>query len=239
MEAYVRWHHPERGTLTASAFVPVAEKTGSIIPLGQWVLENACRQMRAWKDDGVNPPVVTMNLSLPQLKNSAELIKDVKNAIEKWELDPSDLNFDVTEAMIAQVTLMRNEVLAELRRIGVGISIDNFGSEYSSLDYLRTYRVNHLKITSDFMDGITRDPEHARTVRAIINFARELDIGVITEGVETEDQLDISNATSIIAQGFYFSDAIDAEHAEALLRQGVIDPPDSSRERKPPVRKRK
>jgi EAL domain-containing protein (putative c-di-GMP-specific phosphodiesterase class I) len=239
MEAFVRWHHPRRGLLTASAFVPVAEKTGSIIPLGQWVLEKACSQMRVWKDEGVNPPVITINLSLPQLKNSAELIKDVKTAIKKWKLDPADLNFDVTEAMIAQVTLMRNDVLSELRRIGVGISIDDFGSEYSSLDYLRTYRVNHLKITSDFMGGIAQDAEHARTVRAIINFARELNIGVISEGVETEEQVDISNATSVIAQGLYFSDAVDAEHAEALLRQGTIDTPDIEGGREPRARRQR
>jgi diguanylate cyclase (GGDEF)-like protein/PAS domain S-box-containing protein len=224
MEAYVRWHHPERGLLAASAFVPVAEKTGSIIALGQWVLDNVCGQMRAWRDEGVNPPVVTMNLSLPQLKNGAELIKDVRTAIDKWRLEPSDLNFDVTEAMLAQITLMRNDVLSELRRIGVGISIDDFGSEYSSLDYLRTYGVNHLKITSEFMDGAAQDPERAKTVRAIVNFARALDIGVITEGVETEEQLDVSSSTSIIAQGFYFSGAIDAGQAEAMLRHGSIDP---------------
>lgn len=223
MEAFVRWRHPKRGLLAASAFVPVAEKTGSIIPLGQWVLDNACGQMRRWHDDGVNPPVITMNLSLPQLKNSAELIRDVREAIEKWNLKPSDLNFDVTEAMLAQITLMRNDVLTELRRIGVGISIDDFGSQYSSLNYLRTYRVNHLKITSEFMDGIDENPERARTVRAIINFARELDIGVITEGVETEEQLDASSSTSIIAQGFYFSEALEPGRAGELLRDGAIN----------------
>jgi EAL domain-containing protein (putative c-di-GMP-specific phosphodiesterase class I) len=225
MEAYVRWHHPERGRLAAAEFVPIAEKTGSIIPLGQWVLENACAQMRAWRDEGVNPPVVTINLSLAQLKNGAELIKDVRAAIAKWRLEPVDLNFDVTEAMLAQLTLMRNDVLRELRGIGVGISIDDFGSQYSSLDYLRTYHINHLKITSGFMDSAGQDPERATTVRAIVNFARELGIGVVTEGVETEDQLGVSNSTSIIAQGLYFSDALDAEHAQALLRQGSIVAP--------------
>jgi diguanylate cyclase (GGDEF)-like protein/PAS domain S-box-containing protein len=224
MEAFVRWRHPKRGLLAASAFVPVAEKTGSIIPLGQWVLDQACGQMRRWRDEGVHVPVVTMNLSLPQLKNSTELISDVQTAIDKWGLDPSDLNFDVTEAMLAQVTLLRNNVLSEIRRIGVGISIDDFGSEYSSLDYLRTYHVNHLKITSAFMDGIDDNPERAKTVRAIINFARELGIGVITEGVETEEQLDASSSTSIIAQGFYFSEALDAGHAEAILRDGSVIP---------------
>jgi diguanylate cyclase (GGDEF)-like protein/PAS domain S-box-containing protein len=224
MEAFVRWHHPTRGLLPASEFIPVAEKTGTIIALGQWVLEQACRQMRTWRDEGVNPPAVTMNLSLAQLKNSRELLKDVRAALEKWKLDPSDLCFDVTEATLAQMTLMRNDVLSELRRLGVTIAIDDFGSEYSSFDYLRTYRVNHLKMTQEFIDGAIGDPERAATVRAILNLAHELHIGVVTEGVETEEQLDLSAETSIIAQGYYFSKAVDVEEANALLRKGSIAP---------------
>jgi diguanylate cyclase (GGDEF)-like protein/PAS domain S-box-containing protein len=224
MEAFIRWHHPRRGLMSASAFIPVAEKTGAIIPLGQWALNEACRQMRQWHDEGVKPPPMTMNISLAQLKNSRELLNDVRTALEKWKLQPSDLGFDVTEATLAHVTLMRNDVLSELRQLGVGISIDDFGSEYSSFDYLRTYRVNHLKITPAFLND--DDPDRAATVRAIIKFAHELGIGVVTEGVETEEQLDLTSSTSIIAQGFYFSDPLAAEEAQALLKQGHIAPPD-------------
>jgi EAL domain-containing protein (putative c-di-GMP-specific phosphodiesterase class I) len=223
MEALVRWHHPTRGVLPAKVFIPVAERTGAIIALGQWVLDQACRQMRLWRDADFEPGVLTLNLSLAQLKNSRELMSDVTSAIEKWRLAPADLSFDVTEATLAQVTLMRNEVLGELRRLGVQIAIDDFGSEYSSFAYLRTYRVNHLKIAQSFIDAARDDPEQAATVRAIISLARELGIGVVTQGVETEEQRDLSSETSTIAQGLFFSDALVAQDAMELLRKGSIE----------------
>jgi diguanylate cyclase (GGDEF)-like protein/PAS domain S-box-containing protein len=222
MEALVQWHHPTRGLLPAEIFIPVAEKTGAIIALGQWVLDQACRQMRLWRDTQIEPGVLTMNLSLTQLKNGRELVNDVRDALEKWKLDPEDLSFDVTEATLAQVTLMHNGVLSELRRLGVKIAIDDFGSEYSSFDYLRTYRVNHLKIAQSFFDAATVDPERAATVRAIINLARELGIGVVTQGVETEQQRDLSSETSTIAQGIFFSEALAADDVLELLRRGSI-----------------
>jgi diguanylate cyclase (GGDEF)-like protein/PAS domain S-box-containing protein len=223
MEALVRWHHPKRGLLPASAFIEVAEKTGAIVPLGEWVLDQACGQMRAWRDEGLKLDAVTMNLSLPQLKNSRELLQEVKAAIERWRLVPSDLSFDVTEATLAQITLMRNDVLAALRRLGVGVAIDNFGSEYSSLDYLRTYRVSHLKVAQSRLDEAGRDPERAATMRAILGLAHELGIGVVTEGVETAVQRDRSSETSTIAQGLFFSAALPASDAAALLRRGSIE----------------
>lgn len=222
MEAFVRWHHPTRGLLLASEFVPTAEKTGTIVALGEWVLEQACRQMRTWRDEGINPPAITMNVALPQLKNSRELLKSVRTALERWRLEPADLCFDVTEATLAQITLMRNDVLSELRGLGVTIAIDDFGTEYSSFDYLRTYHVNHLKMTQEFIDAAAVDPERAATVRAILKLAHELKIGVVTEGVETETQRDRSAETSIIAQGHSFSKAVDVEEAARLLRQGRI-----------------
>jgi EAL domain-containing protein (putative c-di-GMP-specific phosphodiesterase class I) len=223
MEALVRWHHPVRGLLPASAFIEIAEKTGAVIPLGKWVLDQACQQMRAWRDEGLELDAVTMNLSLPQLKNSRELLHEVATAIEKWHLAPADLSFDVTEATLAQVTLMRNDVLAALRRIGVGVAIDDFGSEYSSLDYLRTYRVSHLKITQELIDAAADDSDRAATMRAILGLARELGIGVVTEGVETAAQRGRSSETSTIAQGLFFSGALAADDAGTLLRRGIID----------------
>ncbi len=222
VEAFVRWNHPQRGLLNAADFIPVAEKTGAIVALGQWVLNKVCSQISLWREEGVKSPVVTMNLSFAQLKNGPELVKDVRNALEKWNLQPTDLSFDVTEATLAQITLMRNDVLTELRRLGVQLAIDDFGSEYSSFDYLRTYQVNHLKITPSFLHGANSNPEQAATVRAIVTLARELGIGVVTEGIETEEQMDQSASTSIIAQGIYFSDPVGAEEAGKLLREGTI-----------------
>jgi diguanylate cyclase (GGDEF)-like protein/PAS domain S-box-containing protein len=223
MEALVRWHHRERGLLTAAAFIEVAEKTGIIIRLGQWVLDRVCAQMRAWRDEGLALDVVTMNLSLAQLKNSHELLRDVAAALDRYWLEPADLSFDVTEATLAQVTLMRNDVLAELRRLGVGIAIDDFGSEYSSFDYLRTYRVSYLKIAQTMIDEAAGDPDRAATIRAIMSLARELGIGVIAERIETAEQGARSIETSVLGQGFYFSDALSAIDANELLRRGSID----------------
>jgi EAL domain-containing protein (putative c-di-GMP-specific phosphodiesterase class I) len=184
MQARVRWNHPARGILPASEFLGVAEKTGAILPLGQWVLDRACGQMRAWRDAGRALDVVTIDLSLAQLKNSRELLRDVADALERWELSPADLSFDVTEATLARLALMRNDVLVELRALGVRIAIDDFGSEYSSFDYLRRYRVNLLKITQTLLDAATVDVQHAATVRAIVSLARELGIGVVTAGFD-------------------------------------------------------
>lgn len=224
IEALVRWHHPKRGLLPAEAFIPVAEKTGTIVALGKWVLENACKQWRLWSDAGIAPEVLTMNLSFAQLKNGRELLSDVKSSLEKWRMTPSDISFDVTEATLAKATLMHREILTELRDLGVRIAIAEFGSEYSSLNYLRTYRVSYLKIAQSFIDAAVNDTERATTMRAIVNFAHELGIGVIAQGVETAEQRDLSSATSTIAQGWYFSKAMGAEEVTELLRVGSIDP---------------
>ena len=224
MEALVRWNHPQRGLLNAGTFIGVAEKTGSIVALGRWVLNQACRQMRQWRDQGIIAPIVAINLSVGQLKNGSELARDVIAATAKWQLAPSDLEFDVTEATLAQMTWTHNDVLPQLRDIGVRIAIDDFGTEYSSFEYLRTFRVNHLKIAQSMLNRATDDPASASTVRAIINLARESHIGVIVEGVETQAHRSFLDSTDplTLAQGYLFSEAVVAEHAGRFLRAGSI-----------------
>jgi diguanylate cyclase (GGDEF)-like protein/PAS domain S-box-containing protein len=226
MEALVRWNHPVRGLLAAEAFIPIAEKTGTIVAVGHWVLDQACRQMRLWRDEAMAPPVMAINLSLAQIKSGQELVRDVAETIEKWGLSASNLEFDVTEATLAQTKWTQNDVLPQLRALGATIAIDDFGTEYSSFDYLRAYRVNHLKIAQSFISNAAEDPGRAATIRAIISLAREVGIGIIAEGVETEEQraLLMSTGSTVEAQGFYFSEAVDNERAAALLRLGRIDP---------------
>jgi EAL domain-containing protein (putative c-di-GMP-specific phosphodiesterase class I) len=137
---------------------------------------------------------------------------------------PSDISFDVTEATLAKATLMHREILTELRDLGVRIAIAEFGSEYSSLNYLRTYRVSHLKIAQSFIDAAVNDTERANTMRAIVNFAHELGIGVLAQGVETAEQRELSSASSTIAQGWFFGKAMGAQEVTELLRVGRIDP---------------
>jgi diguanylate cyclase (GGDEF)-like protein/PAS domain S-box-containing protein len=225
MEALVRWNHPTRGRLAPGLFIPIAEKTGTIVALGHWVLDQACRQMSLWRGEGLKLPVIAVNLSLSQLKRSQELIRDVTETLARWGLVPSDLEFDVTEATLAQLTWAQNDVLPQLRQLGVKIAIDDFGSEYSSFDYVRAYRVNHLKIAQSFINRSTTDPECAATIRAIVNFAHDVGIGVIAQGVETKQQQDLLTSADATtqAQGFRFSKAVGADRAGDMLREGRID----------------
>ena len=226
MEALIRWNHPQRGLLSPAAFLPIAEKTGAMIAVGHWVLDHACHQLKLWRDQGVAPPVIAINLSVSQLKAGRDLVHDVGTTIEKWGLTGSDIEFDVTEATLAQATWTQNDVLVKLRQLGVRIAIDDFGTEYSSFDYLRTYAVNRLKIGPSFIDEATKHPDGAATIRAILSLARELGIEIIAEGVESEEQrsllISINSATN--AQGFYFSKPVAADQALALLKDGSIHP---------------
>ena len=224
MEALVRWNHPTRGLLAPGLFIPIAEKTGTVIALGHWILDQACRQLRLWRDEGLTLPMIAVNLSLFQLMSGQELVRDVTETLVRWGLTPPDLELDVTEATLAQLTWTHNDVLPQLRELGVKIAIDNFGSEYSSFDYIRAYRVNHLKLAQSFIRRSTSDPESAATVRAIVHFARDVGIGVIAQGVETEQQRDLleSADTTAQAQGYHFSKAVAAERAGELLRQRRI-----------------
>ncbi|WP_416195205.1 EAL domain-containing protein [Pseudomonas sp. DC1.2] len=226
MEAQVSWNHPERGLLEGPAFLPAAEKTGTIVALGHWVLDRACQQMRQWRDAGMAPPVIAIKLSLAQLKSGAELIYDVLRTTARWELCPWDLRFDVTEATLAQTKWTHNDVLPRLRELGVKIAIDDFGTEYSSFDYLKTYQVNHLKLTQAFIDNAAQDPDSANTLLAIINFARDVGIGIIAEGVETQEQRTSLMATGspMNAQGYFFSKAVSSQQAAELLKAGSIVP---------------
>jgi diguanylate cyclase (GGDEF)-like protein/PAS domain S-box-containing protein len=225
MEALVRWNHPTRGLLAPGVFVPIAERTGTIVALGRWVLDRACRQMRLWRDEGISVPLISVNLSLMQLQRGRELIRDVTETLAKWGLSPGDLEFDVTEATLAQLKWTQNEVLPQLSDLGVKIAIDNFGSEYSSFDYVRAYRINHLKIAQSFVNRSCTDTASAATISAIIGFAHDVGIGVIAMGVETEEQCALLAATDSTtqAQGFHFSRAVGAAEAGELLRRGRIE----------------
>ena len=224
MEALVRWNHPTRGLLAPGIFIPIAEKTGSITAIGQWVLEQACTQMKLWRDEGLAPPVIAVNLSLFQVNKGQDFAKYVTETIAKWGLAASDLEFDVTEGTLAQLALTDNEVLPKLRELGVKIAIDDFGNQYSSFEYIRAYRVNHLKIAQSFINRSTVDPESAATIRAMVNFANDIGIGIIAQGVETEQQSALLAAadSSTQAQGFLFSKAVEVTHATELLRQAVL-----------------
>jgi diguanylate cyclase (GGDEF)-like protein/PAS domain S-box-containing protein len=225
IEALVRWNHPTRGLLPPAAFIPIAEKTGAILPLGHWVLDQACRQVKAWRAQGLTVPAMAINLSFHELKGGPALIRNVTDTLKKWGLTPSDLEFDVTEGTLAQLKWSQNDVLPQLRALGIKLAIDGFGSEYSSFDYIKEYRVNHLKIARSYIREATTNAEHATALRAIMRFARDIGVAVIAQGVESEEEnaLLTETDTATLAQGFHFSRAVSPEKAAALLRRGTVE----------------
>jgi diguanylate cyclase (GGDEF)-like protein/PAS domain S-box-containing protein len=226
MEALLRWHHPTRGLLTPSAFLPIAEKSGAIKAIGRWVIDQACKEMSLWRRIGIAPPTVAVNISYAEIKSDSEFVQFISDSLEKYGLAPGALELDVTEATLARATMAQSDVLARLQKLGIKISIDDFGTSFSTLDYLRCYRVNRIKIPQQLIHAAARDPDSAAMVRAIIGIARELDIEVVAQGVETEAQRAFLTIKSPVnkVQGFYYSEPVPSDRAEALLRRGRIEP---------------
>ncbi|MGO9233712.1 MAG: putative bifunctional diguanylate cyclase/phosphodiesterase [Methylocella sp.] len=227
MEALIRWNHPKRGLLMPADFIPIIEKSDAIVALGQWVLDHACEQMSSWRNAGIAPVILAVNLSLGQLRTGDELIQFVTTTLTKWGLTPKDLELDVTETMLAYATWAYIDVLERLQQLGVMIAIDDFGTQYSSLDYLKHYRVSRLKIPRAMITAAAQqDQRNAAMVRAIIGLARELDIEVMAQGVENEAQRDLLTAapSTTKVQGFYYSAPVPASDATQLLRQRLIEP---------------
>ncbi len=226
VEALIRWNHPTRGLLQPSDFLPIIESTPIVLTLGQWVLDHACGQMSDWRQAGIAPPILAVNLSLRQLQTGEGLVEAITQTLAKWGLSPKTLELDVTESMLAHVTLHKNAVLDRLHQLGVKIAIDDFGMQYSSLDYLRTYRVSRVKIPRSMMDAAMQDPEASAMMRAIVGLGRELGIDVVAQGVETEQQRDLLRGAPSPAkvQGFYYSAPVPAAEATELLRQRFVEP---------------
>ncbi|HWK95905.1 MAG TPA: EAL domain-containing protein [Pseudolabrys sp.] len=231
MEALIRWNHPKRGLLLPGQFIELAERTGAIVTIGQWVLDAACRQMSVWRAAGIAPQVVAVNVSPVQIKAGNEFVEFVGATLSKWQLTPADLELDVTESTLARATLMQNDVLERLQKMGINISIDDFGMKYSSLDYLKTYHVNRIKIPQILVDAASRDRDSAATMRAILGIARELNIDIVAEGVETEKQWSFLATEPPVAkvQGFYYSKPVPADAATNLLKGKHITPGASHR----------
>jgi diguanylate cyclase (GGDEF)-like protein len=228
MEALVRWNHPQRGLVMPSVFIPVAERTGTILPLGQWVFDEACRQAKLWLDAGIAPQVVAVNLSAAQCKGS-NLEPEICESLTKWGIPRGIMEIEVTESVLMEVTQKNIDVLDGLRQLGVRIAIDDFGTGYSSLAYLTHYPVNRLKIAQQLVFGVTSDTRNATVVRTAVRLARELGIDCVAEGVETEAQASfLVSAGCGYAQGYYFSRPITPERATERLFQGKIRPDQES-----------
>lgn len=225
VEALLRWNHPVRGSVPPSVFIPIAERTGFIIPLGQWVLDAACRQLSLWQQQGVAPVHVAVNFSAAQFKGSSNLERDVAATLDKWGIASSQIEIELTESMLMEVTHQHGDDFERVRNLGISIAIDDFGTGYSSLNYLTRYPVNRLKIAQELVFGVDTDSRSATVVRTAIRLAHELGIEIIAEGVETETQAKFLIAAGCEhGQGYYFSRPVNAKRATELLRKGRIKP---------------
>lgn len=217
MEALVRWKHPDRGIISPDQFIPLAEDTGLILPIGEWVLRTACAQNKAWQDAGYPPMTVTVNISACQFrqKNLTQLVAQV---LKETELDPKLLEVEITESVTMNDADFTSSVLRDLKSMGVQIAIDDFGTGHSSLSYLKSFPINTLKIDRSFIRDVAHDPEDAAIVTTIIAMAQNLNLSVIAEGVETSEQVRfLVDKQCEKMQGYYFSKPVPPEEFEKLI----------------------
>jgi diguanylate cyclase (GGDEF)-like protein len=216
VEALVRWHHPARGTVMPGQFVSVAENCGLIVPVGRWILREACRQVTEWIEAGLEPMTLAVNISAVEL-SSKDFVANLRAALDATGLPPRLLELELTETALIQSAKTADTVLRAVKSIGVGIALDDFGTGYSSLSLLKRFPVDTLKIDRSFVHDMTTDPGDAAIVRAVIAMARPLGRNVVAEGVETREQLRMLRAEGCAqGQGFLFGRPASAD---ALVRR--------------------
>lgn len=225
VEALIRWDRPGHGPVAPSAFIPVLEATGLIVPVGSWVIQTACRQIAEWEDAGLGWIHVAVNVSARQFLSDG-FVPDIARAIRENEIAPEALDIEITESSLMSRREETDDILRELKAIGVRISIDDFGTGYSSLAYLRRFPIDTLKIDISFIRDVTTSPDGAAIVVAIINLARSLKLRVIAEGVETQSQLDFLRGHGCDEiQGFYFSRPLPATELGKLREENRAGSP--------------
>lgn len=223
VEALIRWNHPTQGVLAPMTFIPTAEETGLIVPIGDWVLHEACRQNKAWQDAGLPPMTVCVNVSPRQFKER-NLIDRVVNALKDSDLEARYLELEVTESLIMQDIELAVATMNALQSLGVQISIDDFGTGYSSLSALKAFPVARLKIDKSFIDDVAADENDQAVASAVISLGQKLNLRVIAEGVETDDQVAFLRKHNCDEmQGYHFSKPISAHDIEKLLDGGRKD----------------
>ncbi|HYH43763.1 MAG TPA: EAL domain-containing protein, partial [Burkholderiales bacterium] len=205
VEALLRWERPGHGLVAPADFVPLLEDTGLIVPVGEWVLSEACRQVAVWGKGGGEPVSIAINLSARQFA-SRNLGDVIKRVLDRHGADPRHIELELTESLLMVNTEEAVRTLAYLKSLGLKLSIDDFGTGYSSLSYLKRFPIDALKIDRSFIDEITTDDDDATITRAVIGMAHNLGLKVVAEGVETEAQLSFLAANGCDeAQGYYFA----------------------------------
>jgi EAL domain-containing protein (putative c-di-GMP-specific phosphodiesterase class I) len=218
----VRWKHPRHGLVLPMEFIPLAEETGLIIPMGRWILEEACRQARRWREQSL-PHTVCVNLSARQFQHP-KLVEEVGEVLRDVGLDPRNLMLEITESTLVEDIQSATATLQQLRDLGVKLAVDDFGTGYSSLSYLKRFPVDFLKIDLSFVENLETDPADRVIVSAVINLAHALGMKVTAEGVETAGQLaQLTSMGCDMAQGFYFSKPLPSEAISSLLSSPLAD----------------
>jgi EAL domain-containing protein (putative c-di-GMP-specific phosphodiesterase class I) len=219
VEALLRWQHPSRGLLLPNEFVPVAEETGLILPLGAWVLREACRQAKTWQDEFAREAPLTMavNVSTRQVLHSG-LLDLVRSTLAEFDLPASSLVLEITESLLMRDADLAVERLQELKDLGVRLAIDDFGTGYSSLNYLRRFPVDVLKIDKSFVDGVSHAGKERELTQSIIELGQTLELEIVAEGVERPEQLGwLRSRACTFGQGFFFSEPLPPDDIASLL----------------------
>jgi diguanylate cyclase (GGDEF)-like protein/PAS domain S-box-containing protein len=220
LEALVRWQHPEMGLIFPDSFIPLAEDTGLIVPLGEWLFKEVACQVKAWRGLGLNPPAVAVNLSARQFRGSA-VARSVALALAEQGLEPAAMEMEVTESVAMQDVHHSLQVLSDLKGQGLRVALDDFGTGYSSLAYLKQFPIDTLKVDRSFVQDLPGDPSNAAIVRTILVLARSLGLRVVAEGVENQEQLRFLKALGCDRfQGYLFSRAVPAAAITEMLREG-------------------
>ena len=221
MEALVRWDHPDMGVLCPDKFIYLAEETGMIIPLGEWVIREACRQNKAWQEQGFPPLRVAVNLSGRQFSQQ-RLDEAVAAILMEIGLKPEWLELELTESALMKNVEENIQLLRKLKAMGVNLSIDDFGTGYSSISYLKHFPISRLKIDRSFVRDITTNPDDAAIAEIIISMAQTLKLNVTAEGVETRAQMEfLSFHNCVEMQGYLFSRPVRADDFARLMRDGI------------------
>jgi len=219
VEALIRWQHAKRGLLQPDSFIGLTEETGLIVPIGQWVLKEACRQARVWQLEFPSTPplVMSVNLSAKQFQHPT-LVQEISQVLEESGLDAGSLKLEITESVVMQDAPATLAKLKELKDLGIRLAIDDFGTGYSSLGYLKRFPVDTLKIDRSFVKGLSKEGNDNAIVRAVVTVAKTLNMDVTAEGVETDQQrIELVALGCDRAQGFLFAKPADADHVGPLL----------------------
>jgi diguanylate cyclase (GGDEF)-like protein/PAS domain S-box-containing protein len=220
-EALIRWVHPSRGLVPPAKFIPVAEDCGLIVPIGNWVLREACRQARTWIDTGLPLGTIAVNISALEFRDD-HFLDGVFTILKETGLDPKFLELELTESVLMKHAEATETILKTLKAKGVQVAVDDFGTGYSSLSYLRKFPIDALKIDQSFVRQITTSPEETTIVTAVISMGRSLKLRVVAEGVETQEELAFLRVHQCEeAQGYYFSHPIPHEQFAQLLKTGL------------------